>query len=608
LTLPQAIKQARQAFAAGRYDEAERLCRAVTDVSADHFGALHLLGAIHAHRCKHTEALVYYDKAIAIRPDHAEAHFNRGISLHVLKRYRDAIKSYDRSLELKPDDPKTLNERGNTLSELGRYQEALASFDRILDMNPDHPGALSGRGNALTNLGRYDEALASHDRALQLRPNYPEAHNNRAITLMSLNRLEEAVASYDRAIEQRPNFAEALNNRGNALKNLQRTDEAMDSFARAIIIRPDYANAYCNRGVVHMEAKRLVQALADFETALVLQADNAQAHFNAANCRLLLGDFEHGWEENEWRWKIEQARNHKPHFAEPQWTGREEIAGKTMLLHAEQGLGDTIQFFRYVRLVKARGARVIVQVQPELKRFLSEQAGADIILARGERLPPFDMHCPLLSLPRAFGTRLATIPPINPQLAARRELAQIWDSRLGPKTKLRVGIAWSGRRTHKNDHNRSIDLLALLGFAKLPIQLVSLQKELRAGDEKTLGVKGSNIIHFGPSLTDFAETAALSSLMDLIISVDTSVAHLGASLGRPTWILLPFVPDWRWLLDRTDSPWYPNVRLFRQQAPGNWTDVIAQVISELSQFAAVARRPETPRRAPQITISRRLAQ
>jgi hypothetical protein len=388
------------------------------------------------------------------------------------------------------------------------------------------------------------------------------------------------------------------------LKDLKRYEEAMAAFERAIALRPEYAEAYANRGVAYMDQQRFVEALASYEKAIALKPDYAQAHFNAAHCRLLLGDFEHGWEENEWRWETAQARNSKRSFVQPLWTGREEIAGKTILLHAEQGLGDTIQFCRYARLVQARGARVLLQVQPSLKHLLSGLPGADIVLARGEPVPRFDLHCPLLSLPRAFGTRLTTIPQLIPPLSAPRDLVRIWESRLEPKTRPRVGIVWSGRSTHKNDHNRSMSLRALLGFLELPVQLVSLQKEVRAQDQSLLGANGVGIMHFGPSLTDFSETAALTSLMDLVISVDTSVAHLAASLGRPTWILLPFVPDWRWLLDREDSPWYASVHLFRQRSSGDWAGVVARVASALSQLAAVEDAANAARPPEQITVQR----
>ncbi len=570
LSLPEAIKRAAAAYEQGRLDEAEQLCRAILGVKADEFNALHLLAVVKCYRGQYAQAQANFERALAVRPDHAEAHHNRGVSLQFLKRYDEALASFDRTLALRPDDAKALCNRGNALKELKRLEEALASYDRALSLRPDYAEALNNRGTILDELRQFEEALASYGRALALRPDYAEAHSNRGIALTALKRFDEALESIERALALRPDYAEALNSRGLALHEYNRYGEALASYQAAIALKPDFA----------------------------------QAHFNAAQCRLLLGDFERGWQENEWRWGIDQASGAKRGFVQPQWSGLEEIAGKTILLHAEQGFGDTIQFYRYARLVTARGARVVLEVQWPLKRLLSELADPQVVLARGERLPPFDLHCPLLSLPRVFGTRLATIPPMSPPLCVPRQVTQMWESRLGPKVKPRIGIAWSGRPSHKNDHNRSIPLQTLLGFCALPVELVSLQKEAGGDDESFLRSQASSVTHFGPALTDFMDTAALVSLMDLVVTVDTSVAHLAAALERPTWILLPSPPDWRWMLDREDTPWYPSARLFRQQQAGDWGVVIARVAAALSEFMADAGEAAAARMQDQAAIRR----
>jgi hypothetical protein len=295
-----------------------------------------------------------------------------------------------------------------------------------------------------------------------------------------------------------------------------------------------------------------------------------------------MADFDRGWEKYEWRWELADELwgfGSKPAFAQPAWDGTGDIAGKTILLHAEQGYGDTIQFCRYAPLVAEKGAKVILSVQPSLKRLLSGFGGAQTVLAEGEDLPAFDLHCPILSLPRAFRTRLETIPPPAPP-SVPSQLTKEWETRLG-HGKPRIGIAWSGRPSHKNDHNRSLPLRAMLGLLDLPIELVSLQKEIRSEDQGILDAAG--IAHFGPALTDFLETAALVSSIDVVITVDTAVAHLACSLGRPTWILLPYIPDWRWLLERADSPWYPTARLFRQPGIGDWDSVMREVVGGFRQ-------------------------
>lgn len=570
LSLPEVIRRGAAAYEQGRFEDAEQFCRAILDVKADDFNALHLLAVVQSRRGLHTYAQANFARALAVRPDHADAHRNRGISLEILKRYDEALASFDRALALRPDDARVHNNRGNVLKELKRFEEALASYDR----------------------------------ALALRPDYAEACNNRGAVLDELRRFEEALECYDRALELRPDYAEAYNNRGIALTALKRFDEAMASIARALAIRPNYPEAHNSRGIAYYERNQYREALECYQAAIELKPDLAQAHFNMAQCQLLLGDFEHGWQENEWRWEIAQAGGVKRRFVQPQWSGTEEIAGKTILLHAEQGFGDTLQFYRYARLVAACGARVILEVQRPLKRLLSGDAGVHLVLARGEPLPHFDLHCPLLSVPRAFGAQPATIPPMSAPLRVPRQSMQIWQSRLGPQVKPRIGIAWCGRPSHKNDHNRSIALQTLLGSFALPVELISLQKDVNAADEVFLRAKSSSVAHFGPVLTDFMETAALAALMDLVVTVDTSVAHLAAALGRPTWILLPSPPDCRWMLDREDSPWYPSVRLFRQNQAGDWGVVIANVAAALSEFVADMREAEAARMAEQAASQR----
>jgi tetratricopeptide (TPR) repeat protein len=589
-------------------------------VSAGHdvFDALHLLAVVQSRLGKKVLALASCDRALAVRPDHAEVLSNRGNILKEMKRLDEALASYDRALTVRPDHAEALSNRGVTLHELKRLEEALASYDRALAVRPNFAEALSNRGNVLKELNRLDEALASCDRALAVRPNYAEALSNRGVVLHELKWFDEALASYGRALAVRPNYAEALYNRGNTLKELKRHDEALASYDRALAVRPDYAEALSNRGVAFHELGRLDESLASYDRALSVRPDDAealsnrgntltelhrfdealasyhralavrpdyaQAHHNLAHGLLLTGDFERGFEHYEWRWETEHSRNDKPDFVQPLWRG-ENIAGKTVLLHAEQGLGDTIQFCRYARLMSERGADVILQVQPPLKHLLSGIAGPRTVLVREEPLPPFELHCPLLSLPLAFGTRLETIPPCDYRMNMPPQLVRHWEAKLGPKRKLRVGLVWSGAPGHKNDRNRSIPLNSLLGLLKLPVQVVSLQKEPQADDRSVLDAHKADVAHFGSALTDFAETAALASLMDVVVSVDTSVAHLAGALRRPTWIMLPYTPDWRWLIDRDDSPWYPTARLFRQDDTRAWDGVIDRIHQALLQFA-----------------------
>jgi tetratricopeptide (TPR) repeat protein len=381
----------------------------------------------------------------------------------------------------------------------------------------------------------------------------------------------------------RPDYAEALNNRGNTLRELQRFEEALASYDRALKVQPDFAEALCSRGATLHELKRFDEALASYDRALKVRPDYTETHFNEAICRLLTGDFDRGWEKNEWRWATEEHKKKKWNFAQPQWTGQGEIAGKTILLHSEQGFGDTIQFCRYVPRVASRGGRVILGVPSTLRELMSTLPGVAQIVSKGDPLPDFDIHCPLLSLPLAFGTRLETIPSATPYLRASAPVVMDWKVRLDQRNRPMIGLAWSGHPMHKNDHNRSISLRSLLPVLDIEATFVSLQKEVRVADTELLKER-ADILHFGDALGDFSDTAALISNLDLVISVDTSIAHLAGALAKPVWVLLPFVPDWRWLLDREDSPWYPTARLFRQDETRQWDNVIARVHATLHDF------------------------
>jgi tetratricopeptide (TPR) repeat protein len=611
----------RQALALHHQDrlaEAEAAYRLVIEIEPDHSESLYLIGVIYHQRGDHVAAVRQIDAALKVNPRNAAAYSNRGLALQELRRFDDALASFEHALAIDPDDADVLMSRGVALMALGRHGDAVASYDRALAISPDHVDALTNRGSALHALGRTVEALASYERALAISPDHPEALANRGVLLHALKRDLDALASVDRALAVRPRHPETLANRGVVLHALERYAEALVSFEEALAIaprygealnnraitlmrlgrhvgalasldaalaiRPDYAEALNNRGTVLTQLNRHAEALASFEQALAIKPDFAAAHLNEAHARLLTGQFERGWEKYEWRWQNEPLSSRKRNFAQPSWNGTDNIAGKTIFVHAEQGFGDTLQFCRYVPLLAERGAHVIVEVQPELRRLLSGLDGASVI-ARGEPLPAFDVHCPLLSLPRAFGTTLATIPPLRAPPAVPPELLQKWRSRLRPSGRPRVGLAWSGRPTHPNDHNRSIPLSAMLPLFALPAEFVSLQKEVRSADRAILHARAAEIADFGSELTDFLETAALLLSIDIVISVDTAVAHLACTLGRPTWIMLPHAPDWRWLLEREDSPWYPSARLFRQPRIGDWASVIQAVCDVLRRLS-----------------------
>jgi tetratricopeptide (TPR) repeat protein/ADP-heptose:LPS heptosyltransferase len=564
-----------------RYGEALSSFDRVLALKADHAGALCSRGNALRELQRFDEALASYDRALAAQPDYVEAFSNRGITLHEMKRFDEALASYDGALALRPDHASALNNRGNVLHELKRFDEALTSYDRALAVRSNHVGALCNRGATLHELRRFEEALASYDSALAVRPDHAGALYNRGNTLRQLKRFDEALASYDRALALRPDHVEALNNRATALQHLNRFAEAVAGYDRVLARRPDYVEAHNNRGNALGQLNRHDEALASYAKALALRPDHATAHLNEALARLVCGDFERGWRAYEWRWKTPAISPPPRNFSQPLWKGDADLAGKTVLLHAEQGLGDTIQFCRYVPMVAARGARVVLEVQPPLKSLLKSLTGVQQAIARGEPLSQFDCHCPLLSLPLAFDTRLETVPAAVPYLAALPERLALWAAKLGPKAAPRVGVAWAGRATNWNDRNRSSGLAPLLALAIPGVTLVSLQKQLRAPDRELLAAQ-PDIRRVGEEFADFADTAAVIAQLDLVISVDTAVAHLAGAMGKPVFILLPYAPDWRWLLKRSDSPWYPTARLFRQTGPGDWNTLIAEVRAALA--------------------------
>ena len=478
--------------------------------------------------------------------------------------------------------PEALN-RAVSDYQAGKLVEAEQLCEQIVAAKSDFFDALYLLAIVQMRLGKNDAALANFDRALNLRPDSAQAHFNRGNVLPKLKRHDEAVASFDRAIDLRPDFAMAYSNRGNVLQTLKRYEEAVANYDRAVGLQPGYAVAHFNRGNALQQLKRFEEAVASYDRALALRADFAEARLNQSLSRLVIADFGHGWQGYEWRRKVESPGNIWRNFTQPQWFGHENISGKTILLPAEQGFGDTIQFCRYVPLVAARGARVVLEVLTPLAELMTTLAGASQIVCKGDPLPDYDIHCPLLSLPLAFGTRLETIPSAVPYLRASPQSVAEWDARLGPKTRPRIGLAWSGEPTHPNDQNRSIPLNALLSLLDIDATFVSLQKDVRPSDATVLQAR-SDLRHFGDALKNFSDTAALVSNLDLVISIDSSVAHLAGALAKPVWVLLTFIPDWRWLLDRTDNPWYPTARLFRQDDTRAWDNVIVRIRAALGEF------------------------
>ncbi len=573
--LPPPLDQVINLCEQGRVEAAEAICRGVLQHEPHHAEALHLLGLVALHDGRTDAAARFIGEAVAAQPGEVRYRCNLAAALNQSGRAQEALATLRQTAALHPDAAEVHNNIGNALVHLGCHDEALASYDRAIVLRPEFDEAFYNRGNVQQSLKRYDDAVASYQQTIALQPDYLEAYNNLGIALVELGRFDEALASYDQVVALDPDYDEAFYNRGVAQQTMERYEAAYASYSRAIALRPDYADAIKNRGMTLQALDRHDEALADFDRAIAIRPDHAPTHFTRSACLLQAGDLPRGWREYEWRWRTPELKAAWREFPEPLWRGDRPIAGKTILLHAEQGLGDTLQFCRFVPQVAALGAKVILEVQQPLWRLLADFPGAAQTIIRGDEPPPFDLHCPLLSLPLALGITLKTIPA-ETYIAADRKLVAGWRQRLAALPGLRVGLVWAGRPGLVADRRRSMALERLNPLAEVPgVSLVSLQKGGAAASVHASSAL--QLYDFTDDLLDFADTAALVASLDLVIGVDTSVVHLAGALGRPVWLLDRFDNCWRWLRGREDSPWYPTLRLFRQTTPGDWDGVIARV-------------------------------
>jgi tetratricopeptide (TPR) repeat protein len=593
---------------AGRTAEAERTCRQILSIDPGHAQTLHLLGLIE-HECgrsddaiqririaiarngrdpafhhnlgnilraqnRPAEALTCYEHAIALAPGSVDTLYNLGNICHDLGRTERAIAFFERALRLRPDAVELHNNLGTALQSVGRLDEAIACYRRALALRPDTVQTLDNLAGALQARGQLDEAQACYERALALRPKRVESHIGLGVVLRAQGRLEKAVGRYQRALALAPQHPEAHNNLGVALVDLGRLDEAITHHERALAVQPAGAEMHYNLGSALQRQGRYAEALACYGRALALKPDYARAHLNRSLVLLLTGKLDEGWPEYEWRFAV---NGYHRKFDRPLWSGK-PLLGQSILVHAEQGFGDTLQFIRFVPAIAERGASVVLEVPASLVRLARTVAGASQVVAAGDPLPAFDFHCPLLSLPRVFKTNLATIPNAVPYLSVPPETSAVWAERLATAPGLRVGIAWAGTTQGAIDLQLLQPVWEITGISWFSLQVGAESRGL-------LSLDGVKIVDLAPWLADFTETAAAIRHLDLVISVDTSVAHLAGAFGRQVWVLLPHVPDWRWLLDRDDNPWYPTARLFRRRNAGDWPGMAHEVAAALAQIS-----------------------
>jgi tetratricopeptide (TPR) repeat protein len=574
------------------------------------------LGSVLCDLGQTAEAIACCREAVRLRPDYARAHCNLGNALQAQGQSAEAAACYREAVRLKPDYAEAHNNLGAALAAVDKLGEAEACYRAALRLNPGYVLAHNNLGSALRLLGRLREAEASFREALRLKPDFAEAHNNVGSVCLVQEKFAEAIACCETALKIRPRFAEAYHNLGNAFKEQNRLEEAVDAYQHALHLQAEYPEVLSNLAVSLAGLERLDEAMVRYEESLqimsksskvFLPSDLAEVHWNRSSGWLLTGDFERGWPEYEWRW---HKRDLAPRsFPQLLWDGS-PLEGKTILLHAEQGLGDTIQFIRYVPQVRERGGRVLVECQPALLRLLADFPGVEGLIGRGSRLPDFDVHAPLLSLPGIFGTNMTNMPAAVPYLRAEPARIALWKARLsevrgqgsgkGPLpvgrgseppdprllTPFLVGIGWQGNPKYKGDRTRSVPLAHFAPLARVEgVRLISLQKGL-GRDQLHALAHHFPVIDLGDTLDAdgaFLDTAAVMRNLDLVIASDSAIVHVAGALAVPIWVPLPKVPDWRWFLGRNDSPWYPTMRLFRQEKRGEWQGVFERMANALEQ-------------------------
>jgi len=541
------------------------------------------LGVVRRELGRGREAVESFRRAAELDPDSVDAFFNLGNALRSLAQPDDAEVAYRSALALKPQHVDALNNLGTLLNEEGRHKEASDHLRAAVGLAPDDPIIQINFGVVLGNLGRFEKAAKILGEVAALVPEVPEAHYNLGKVLAGQGREEAAKAAYEKALDLDPNYSDAWTNLGAMLMQMGRPRDAAPCFQRVVELDPGKEEAHRNMIKAYLNAEQALDAVAAYRSLAKTHPDNADIHAQLGTCLLLTGQFPEGFAEFEWRWKSRLTEDDR--FSQPRWDGT-ALDGRTLLLHAEQGMGDAIQFVRYAALAAQCGGKVIIECYPPLLRLINTFEGVDQVMPRGDALPHFDCHAPLVSLPFVFGTDLNSIPAAVPYLSAPSELRDVWRQRIGLSDTFKIGLTWAGSRLHPNDSNRSIPAQVLRPLLDVPgVVLHSLQVGDGAEDLARMDTEG-RIVDLAPFIKDFGDSAAAIAELDLLISVDSAPVHVAGALGRPAWVMLPLVPDWRWMLKRQDSPWYPDVLLFRQRKMGEWEEVVARVAKSLTRAAA----------------------
>jgi tetratricopeptide (TPR) repeat protein len=530
------------------------------------------------HAPSHKQTIEMQVRILQEDPNNSEASFFLGLLLHQINENEKAEVFVSQAIALGLKNFDVYRTLGGIYTSLERFEEASFCENKAMTFNPDYSDGYYNIGCNFLSLGNPVEAIESFLKAVSMKPDHYTAHNNLGLAYHNRKMFKDAIESFNNALKIKPGFSLSYLGIGNTLREMGQLDAAVTSFQKAIAIDPTFSEAHNNLGLALMDLGLHESAISSYNTAKNQTPDSAEVRKNIGIINLLKGNFKIGWEEYSWRRFEKNTELTKRIYSQPLWNG-EDLNGKTIFVYTEQGFGDTIQFVRYLDLLREQGGRVVLDAQLSLVPLLEEMESINVLLKENDLIPPFDFHVPLMELPRLFSTNAENIPAPNAYLMANEELVEAWKERLGPKKGYRVGIVWAGSPTHQDDYNRSMMPELFIPLTKVPG--VSVFSFLVGRKDNTSQIFDDNISDLSKSLTNFAETAAAITNMDLVISVDTAVVHLAGALGKPVWTLLQFNPDWRWMLDRNDSPWYSSMKLFRQEKRQDWQSVIERVTSDL---------------------------
>ncbi len=558
----------------------------VLDIDPDHPDALHQIGLIAHQTGKNDLASNLINMAIKVLPDYPIYHNSLGLVLKDQGKLAEAVACYEKAIGLKHDMIEAHNNLGVAFHYQRKLDKSIDCYRKALNIKPHTPEVHNNMGNALKDMGKFEEAIACYEKTVKIKPDYAEAWFNMGNTCHDMNEPNNAASCFQKALEIKPDYAEAYFNMGNVYHELDRISEAINCYRKVLQLKPEYTDAYDNMGKAYQDMGKLEAALSCYENTLRIEPENADAHFDRSLVLLLNGNFKKGWQEYEWRFlRSEWKRTYPYHFNKPHWDGS-SFSGKRLFIHSEQGLGDTIHFIRYLPMVKSLGGAVIFEAKKPLLNLFQDFPGIDELLEWSsvkKADTKFDFYLPLLSIPYIFGTTKQTIQAKVPYIYADPGAIEYWRDYM-KEPGFKVGLVWAGSPTNNDDRNRSCELKNFFPLSQIPeVQLYGLQKGADAAQVNGLP-ENMTVTNLGEKFKDFSDTAGVIENLDLVISVDTATAHLAGAMGKPIWTLLPFAPDWRWMLNRETTPWYPTMRLFRQPNRGNWEAVFQQVELELRKL------------------------